>query len=80
MEKVRARRLRAVLARAERWRWRDQVTGLPFGKLFRRSIQEDPGWARLAIHRHRVHIERREVDGIVGAAMGRASSSRTSGA
>lgn len=74
VDRIRSLRLRAVESRAHRWRWRDRVKGQPFGALFRRSICEDPRWARGHIHWHRWLIQRREVDSLVGAALAAAGS------
>lgn len=73
VERAKARRWRAVVARFRRWQWADQQLGEAWGRLSMRQANGDRLWAAKVARWHRWAIIRREhVDGMVAAAMGEA--------
>ena len=73
IERAKARRWRAVIARFRRWQWADQRLDEPWGRLSMQQASRDRRWAAKVARWHRWAIVRREfVDGWVAAAQGEA--------
>jgi hypothetical protein len=72
IERARARRTAATVARFQRLRWRSQVAGDGLAVWLLRQAQDSPRWARGVRYRHRWILQRIAFDAAVGAALAEA--------